>query len=49
MNYLRFSDYNGGEDRLDSNDVLRMPTQLLQAADFIHEAGHVHGGTTTFL
>ena len=42
-----YSDYNDPEERLESDIVLRISEQLLDAVAFVHEAGYGHGGTTS--
>ena len=37
-------DYHMGEERLDTETILRISTQLLQAVAFMHKAGYAHGG-----
>lgn len=41
-------DYYSDGERLDTEDLLKMATQLLQAVAFIHEAGYAHGGIPHF-
>lgn len=38
------ADYDGGNDHLCPEIILRMSTQLLKAVKFIHSAGMCHGG-----
>ncbi|KAJ5626710.1 hypothetical protein N7528_004137 [Penicillium herquei] len=38
------SDYHEGRDKIDSETVLQMSTQLLKAVRFIHSVGMCHGG-----
>lgn len=38
------NDYHKEGERLDTETLLKISTQLLQAVVFIHEAGYVHGG-----
>lgn len=42
------ADYHEGHDKLCSDTVLRMSTQLLEAVKFIHSAGLCHGGESGF-
>jgi serine/threonine-protein kinase SRPK3 len=42
-------DYHGEGERLDTETLLRISTQLLQAVAFMHEAGYAHGGIVVFL
>lgn len=37
-------DYHTGRERLDTETILKLSTQLLQAVAFMHEAGYAHGG-----
>ena len=37
-------DYREEGERLDSEALLKIPTQLLQAVAFMHKAGYAHGG-----
>ena len=39
--------YHFGE-RLDTDTIIRVSTQILEAIAFMHEAGYVHGGTVTY-
>ena len=39
------SDYYAVGDPLEPETVVRLSENLLQAIAFLHEAGHVHGGT----
>lgn len=42
------SDYHENHDKICSETVLRMSTQLLKAVKFIHSAGMCHGGEGAF-
>ena len=42
-----YGDYNGPEQRLEPDIVMRISEQLLNAITFIHEAGYGHGGTAS--
>jgi serine/threonine-protein kinase SRPK3 len=39
------NDYHEEGERLDTETLLKISTQLLQAVAFMHEAGYAHGGT----
>ena len=43
-----YSDYNDPEQRLESDTVLRISEQLLNAISFLHEDGYGHGGTKSY-
>ena len=38
------SDYHAVGDLLEPETILRLSEQLLQAIDFLHEVGYIHGG-----
>ena len=38
------SDYHTVGDHLEPETILRLSEQLLQAIDFLHEIGYIHGG-----
>jgi serine/threonine-protein kinase SRPK3 len=38
------TDYYDEEEGLDTETILEISTQLLQAVAFMHEAGYAHGG-----
>lgn len=42
------SDYHESRDKLCTETILRMSTQLLKAVKFIHSAGICHGGEGAF-
>jgi serine/threonine-protein kinase SRPK3 len=41
-------DYHEEGERLDTETLLKISTQLLQAVAFIHEAGYAHGGIVDY-
>ena len=41
---LIVNDYHGEGERLDTETLIKISTQLLQAITFMHESGYAHGG-----
>jgi serine/threonine-protein kinase SRPK3 len=41
---IEVDDYYEDGERLDTETLLKISTQLLQAVTFMHEAGYAHGG-----
>ena len=41
-------DMEDENERLDADEILDISVRLLRALDFVHKAGHVHGGKAKF-
>jgi serine/threonine-protein kinase SRPK3 len=42
------NEYSEDGDQLDTETVLKITTQLLEAISFLHEVGYTHGGVANF-
>lgn len=45
---LSVYDYHREGERLDTETILKISTQLLEAVAFMHEAGYAHGGIVDY-